>query len=219
MVLLGNRIRELENRPDQEARFVALEARPNFEQRVLALEARPEGTYDARIAALESRPASGFKLKDDPEWIEHNTREDKNEQDRMMMISGFHPRHQNRDGVINFAYDQLRISIYHEDIESAMAIGNNRSGQSITKVLFTNMEARIRYYRARISLKGSTDRIFINEDLTKTREKLNFLACKLFREGKIVNNWSFLGNIFVKKTADSDAVRITTEEELAQFSN
>lgn len=116
--------------------------------------------------------------------------------------------------IMCFAHNLLKISLYHSDIEGVLAIGNNHQGITVTKVVFTNMEARIRLYKARINLRNSDGGIFINEDLTKRREKLNYLARLLFKEKLISNNWTFLGAIFVKKTPESEPEQVTSETDI-----
>ena len=44
-------------------------------------------------------------------------------------------------------------------------------------------------------LRGSG--YWLNEDLVKSQEALDFRARQLFKEGKIRKNWTYLGSIYV----------------------
>ena len=59
-------------------------------------------------------------------------------------------------------------------------------------------------------------RLYINEDLTKTRAEVAARATQLKRDGKLDDTWTWEGFIFVKK---GDSVnRITTVREIHVFS-
>ena len=72
-------------------------------------------------------------------------------------------------------------------------------------VRFTNRKARIAVLRAKKSLKGSNDQIYISEHLTKAASDLFFKARNLLREGKIFGTWTQNGQIYVKFDPDPKA--------------
>ena len=57
----------------------------------------------------------------------------------------------------------------------------------------------------------------MNEDLTKERELLNYMARLLFKNGSIAKNWTFLGRVYLKKTLEGEVKEITCKEELKQY--
>ena len=60
----------------------------------------------------------------------------------------------------------LVICNYSGDLNEVFGNGNNKAGQSVTKVSFSNCQIRNTVYRARTLLKGSNTNMWINEDLT-----------------------------------------------------
>ena len=60
----------------------------------------------------------------------------------------------------------------------------------------------------------STRDIWLNEDLTASREELHYHARKLRREGHLSHTWSFLGEIYVKKIGEERPIRVGTRDEL-----
>ena len=65
-------------------------------------------------------------------------------------------------------------------------------------------------------MRGQAPGIFLNEDLTKFREKLNFMCRILFREKCISKNWTFLGKVYLKHTNEGE-VEITKREDLKKY--
>jgi hypothetical protein len=74
----------------------------------------------------------------------------------------------------------------------------NSSSPAPVVVRFTNRKARDAVYSARRLLKNRSDRIFINEDLTKSSAELFHEARKLVKNKKLFSSWTFGGSIFIK---------------------
>ena len=66
-------------------------------------------------------------------------------------------------------------------------------------------------------MKGTANQIWLNEDLTKRREWLDYVARQLFKGKHIDKNWTFLGDIFIKKTATSIPEKISVELDFGQL--
>ena len=86
-------------------------------------------------------------------------------------------------------------------------MGNNRAGNPTTLVRFGNLGARQRVYTRRTLLKAVKG-IWLNESLTPAREKMSFKARTLFKTQIVARNWTFLGNVFIKMTEDSDPIKV-----------
>jgi len=68
-------------------------------------------------------------------------------------------------------------------------------------VRFTNRRTRDRVYNARRELRNMSTRIFINEDLNQSTNKLFFHARHLVKSRRIHSAWTYTGNVFVKETS------------------
>ena len=66
-------------------------------------------------------------------------------------------------------------------------------------------------------MRGTTNQIWLNEDLTKKREWLDYLARLLYKGKHIDKNWTFLGDIFIKKTATSIPEKIVEKKILVNY--
>ena len=58
------------------------------------------------------------------------------------------------------------------EIADIIKLGLNRQGFTVTKVVIYSVRSRLRLYQARTSLRRNQAGVFVNEDLTKIREKL-----------------------------------------------
>ena len=66
-------------------------------------------------------------------------------------------------------------------------------------------------------MKGTANQIWLNEDLTKRREWLDYIALQLFKNKHIDKNWTFLGDIFIKKLQPSSRTKLTQRRILGHF--
>ena len=62
-------------------------------------------------------------------------------------------------------------------------------------------------YQARTALTGQTTGIYMNEDLTKARERLCYMTRLLFKDKAIAKNW----------TMESEAIEVTKKEDLIKY--
>ena len=65
-------------------------------------------------------------------------------------------------------------------------------------LLPSSYQARERIYKARAKLRRSETRIFINEDLTKTRADLLWTIRDLKKKEKLLDGWSHDGKVAIK---------------------
>jgi hypothetical protein len=73
-------------------------------------------------------------------------------------------------------------------------------GQHICR--FKNWKIKNAIYMSKTNLKNNTEKIFITEDLTKTRQFIVKELNTQKRENKILSFWTFDGRIFAKKDAN-----------------
>ena len=96
-------------------------------------------------------------------------------------------------------------------------MGTNRKDEFVCMVSFTNMAARQRIYTRPTMLK-EVPGLWLNEDLTPFRERLNFKARTLFRDNIITRNWTFLGDIFIQ-LGEGEPLQVSSEGELRYVTN
>lgn len=101
--------------------------------------------------------------------------------------------------VLKLANDLLGVELQESDISRSHRVGPSqaRKPRSVL-VKFTSYRARERVYRARMKLKTSREKIFINEDLTKKRGQLAYNARQLKKDQQIQDTWTYDCRVFVK---------------------
>ena len=90
----------------------------------------------------------------------------------------------------------LKITIDPRDIDEVVNLGLNRAQQTSTKVTFTTLTARNRYYKARGQLKGTKTTVWVNEDLSKGREILARDVRLRLKGNGIYKTWTNMGLIY-----------------------
>ena len=134
-----------------------------------------------------------------------------------LIFSGLRPDYQNGYGIVGFCREILGLAVDPAEVSDVIKLGVNKLGYTITKVIFYSVSSRRRVYQARASLRGSMQGIFVNEDLTKERERLSYMARLLFKNKAVAKNWTFLGEVYVKKTLEGEITKITKKEDLIPF--
>ena len=114
------------------------------------------------------------------------------------------------NSILDIVNDHMKLTpvLQSHEIERAHRIGRPKTdgGRPRTTIVrLTSERRRDAIYRARINLKqhntasGLNLRLFVNEDLTKTRSELLYELRKK-KNGLISDCWSFNGNILYKDT-------------------
>ena len=132
--------------------------------------------------------------------------------------------------VLNLA-NRVGADIRPEDIDRAHRVGRMRAdseqnentdrarrsdiGREII-VKFCNYSARLKFLKGRATLRDEHAKIFINEDLTRTRMSLAYECRKLAKAKLIKKTWVFGGNIFVQDMSDR-RIRMTCLSDLDKF--
>ena len=104
------------------------------------------------------------------------------------------------------------------DIEGSHRVGRPSTGRTRDIIVkFASYRTRRKVYGAHIATKDSGYAgIYINEDLTKPRNKLLLKARKMAKTNILKSAWSSNGNILVRDSSD-ERHRIITETDLAVF--
>ena len=101
------------------------------------------------------------------------------------------------------------------DIERCHFIGRakgNRPKQIIVK--FLHYQDRKRVFGAKSNLKNNPHKIFLTEDLTSVNHAVVKQLLPLKKANKINSFWSINGQIYVKKDASSDPVKISAKDSI-----
>ena len=75
------------------------------------------------------------------------------------------------------------------------------------------MAARINVYKKRAQLRHFSH-IWLNEDLVKSRRELDYQARRLYKDHKLAKQWTYMGEVFVKKFTNDAPTRIDNILEL-----
>ena len=141
-----------------------------------------------------------------------------------LIISGIgETENENTDRTfLKFANDVLKAEIKPEDIDRTHRLPrppghtNGHSKPRNLVVKFTTYNARKRVYDKRTELKHLKQNIFINENLTKTRNELFYEARKMVKDKKVKSAWTIDGNIFIRDNEDRPR-KIKNKSEITQY--
>ena len=169
-------------------------------------------TWQKKIAIIKTSPNNNMagemeELRRLVDQVDQNSR------NIHLVLTGLAQEFQSVQGVVQFVRNQLKVNIQPCEIASVASIGMTKQGLTLTKVTFYSVGSRIKVYKARASMRGMANQIWLNEHLTKRREWLDFVARQLFKGKHIEKNWTFLGDIFIKKTANSIPEKICAEQD------
>ena len=92
----------------------------------------------------------------------------------------------------------LSLNITSTDIAATVTVTSNRDRDIDILVKFVKFGNKIKFMKARMSLKAKKPGVYINEDLTKHRVHLFALARRLKRKKVLLHTWTKTGAIFVK---------------------
>ena len=117
------------------------------------------------------------------------------------------------------------------DIETAFRIKNDLSSSKppLIMVKFNNTSSRERFYNARLNLHknsittnslglNQSNKIFINEALSRAQRSLFYKARSTKTQLKWRYVWTYHGSIYMREIRQTNAIKITSEEELRQLS-
>ena len=131
------------------------------------------------------------------------------------------------DAVLKVA-EILKVNVKREDIDICHRIKRKKTRPIIAR--FVSHKVKRALYKQRVQLKNisfsqlfpsasaaaraSSNRIFINENLTTYRRNLVRLANEKKEDGLLKGVWTVDGKIFVKTSPEGRPIRINTEDDL-----
>jgi hypothetical protein len=112
--------------------------------------------------------------------------------------------------VIELCREKLKLSVTSNDISIAHRLLKKNKGSKNSPVIvrFTSRKVRDTVFRARRQLKELksndevTQKIFINEDLTKQTSEIFYYARDLVKKKKLYSTWTNGGVVMIKETND-----------------
>jgi hypothetical protein len=119
--------------------------------------------------------------------------------------------------VLRLCNEQLQVLVGPSDISIAHRLpAKTKDHCPLIIVKFTSRKVREEVFRAKKQLKGINNKVYINEDLTKTASNLFRIARDMVRKHDIFSAWTNSGAVFVKKRDDPacKAAKMSTLEEL-----
>lgn len=139
------------------------------------------------------------KLRREVDELEMYSRRD------CIRVAGISEDRTDTDDVILDIADKLKIPMKREEIAVSHRVGPKRSDkprQIIARI--TNYELRHRMLKSSKHLRKITgmENVAVNQDLTKTRNKLSYDARKLVKSGKAKSSFVWDGKIFVIDYSD-----------------
>ena len=125
------------------------------------------------------------------------------------------------DDIIIEMCSKLKVQISKADIDRSHRVGKvdtARSGSPRSIIVkFATYRARASFYKARVKLRSvGYNRVFVNEDLTKRRSTMLYLARTLVKSEKLAGAWSTDGRVLVKDKSNR-IHKIDHREDLAAF--
>ena len=136
--------------------------------------------------------------------------------DRSMMAQNFATFASQKLGVSTQASDIIDIHILPKNGRRSFANRTRETTNTMTIVRFNNRRIRDEIYAARMQLKRSGNRIFINEHLTKVNADIFRNAREAKFGKKIKDTWTKYGQVFVR-TWDDKITAVKSSEQLTQI--
>ena len=197
-------------------------AMTSMQSRLSTLEAEKLSTAErfalqrARIDRIES----SIRENDIPNMVPRQNTEYVNRMelsDRALNLlgAGLPPDMQTVGGLIAFAFERLQLNMTPADIINVFKIGDTQRGP-LVKIRFGSMAARTAFYKARTKL-GPTTTIWFSEDLTRANEILAYQARRLAFHQHLARTWTYLGQVFIQRTANGEPEKVYRKEDLPNF--
>lgn len=132
-----------------------------------------------------------------------------------------YPEHANEkiENIISQIGEKIGVPINFKcDIQAAHRIPSKAAVKPIV-VRFTNRQVRNEFMKAAKNKKVQVRdaRVYFNDHLTPTNDKIFYEARKLVKAKQIKAAWTYAGNIYVKRTESSDGVKIQHMNDLKPF--
>lgn len=190
--------------------------------------------YDELLSRNRELETTCNKLVNENLMLKNELKEVKEEIQRFDKRSNEHkielhgiPQHQNENvtEIVLKIAENFEEQIKMEDIDEAYRTKQNKDNRKNFPIVISFVRKSIRekflamrkkrsLYTDEIGFKGIRTQIFINEYLTKKRKELLWRTKKMKIEKKYKFLWIKNGNIFIRKSENSEIIRIDSEEDL-----
>ena len=197
-------------------------AMTSMQSRLCTLEAEKLSTAErfalqrARIDRIESsirdNDIPNMVLRQNTEYV---SRMELSDRALNLLGAGLPPDMQTVGGLIAFAFKRLQLNMTPADIINVFKIGDTQRGP-LVKIRFGSMAARTAFYKARTKL-GPTTTIWFSEDLTRANEILAYQARRLAFHQHLARTWTYLGQVFIQRTANGEPEKVYRKEDLPNF--
>ena len=138
--------------------------------------------------------------------------------------------HEDTVKVVTTLSGLVKADVQITDIETAFRLKNDSTSSKppLIMVKFNNTSSQERLYNPRLNLHknsittsslglSQSNKIFINEALSKSQRSLFYKARSAKGQLGLRYIWTYRGSIFMRKSKETDAIKITIEEELSQL--
>jgi hypothetical protein len=122
------------------------------------------------------------------------------------------------DIIVDICNNKLKLDISTNDISRSHVIGKVRNGKSQVIVRFLSYRCREKVYNSKRNLKNDAERIFITENLTKTRTNLVKSLADLKYNQNIKTYWKN-GRVYAKLNESSRRTLIRNHDDIRNLLN
>jgi len=128
--------------------------------------------------------------------------------------------------VLQFVNNKLNVPVTPHDISFVHRLKSKPHERAPPNVIvrFTNRKARNAVFAARRQLRATptapsenTQKIYINEDLTKNTAELYRRVRQLVKQKRLFRCWTAGGVVFVKKTAEGQPMKLSVSSDLTNI--
>ena len=128
--------------------------------------------------------------------------------------------------VLQLMNDKLNVPVTSNDISFVHRLKSKPHDRAPPNVIvrFTNRKARNAVFAAKRHLRvtptasnENTQRIYINEDLTKNTAELYRRVRQLVKQKSLFKCWTAGGAVFVKKSSESQPVKLSASSDLTSI--
>lgn len=115
---------------------------------------------------------------------------------------------------VQFCHEKLNVVIKDTDISIAHRLKKGPNDRYRPMIIrFTSRKARQSVLDARKKLRGSSEKVYINEHLTTQASKLFQIARRLWKQNKVASAWTWNCRVYIKKLSGQISV-INNEHDL-----
>ena len=140
--------------------------------------------------------------------------QERTERLRVLRITGLPSSiKQAKDKLLDLAKTNMVVALSPADF--TLTCTETRTGSKVHIARFLAVWKRREIYRSRAKLSGSG--VYLSEHLDRPQQELFYKCRTLCRENTLYRTWSYDLDIYVKKTQDSEAIKVERDDDLTQF--